>query len=139
MVLEVRHSVSLMTAAPTISLESHIADQIKAVYDLMTERDRRYEQRFAAQEKAVESTRVDVKDKFEKANEFRQTLSDQAKNFATAKELDLVQSSLESKLTILNNSVSSASVRSGSMREMAGWAMSVVIGLVAIATFFFKH
>jgi hypothetical protein len=65
---------------------------------LLADRDLRYQQRFDAQskaiqdaltaaEKAVVKAEVATEKRFEGVNEFRQTLSDQAANFISRKEL----------------------------------------------------
>jgi len=61
---------------------------IKALLAERVERDRRYTERFDAQEKAVLKAEVASEKRFDGVNEFRRTLSDQAGTFTTRAEMD---------------------------------------------------
>ena len=79
------------------------------LYAIMNERERSYNQRFDAQEKAVAAalaaaekavTKAELaaEKRFDSVNEFRGQLKDQAANFATRNEIDIRFKSIEEKL-----------------------------------------
>ena len=60
---------------------------LRFVIDRMDERDRRYEQRFRAQEEAVSKAEHSTEKRLEGMNEFRSQLKDQQATFVTRAEL----------------------------------------------------
>lgn len=60
----------------------------KYIKSLLNERDRRYEQRFRAQQEAIAKAERATELRFGSVNEFRQTLTDQANEFASQESLD---------------------------------------------------
>ena len=88
-------------------------DTLRAhVRDLIEERDRRYNERFIAQEKAVEAALTSAKEavlkaegaaerRFESVNEFRNTLADQARDLMPRLETEALIKNIEEKVTRL--------------------------------------
>lgn len=88
----------------------HVNSELSALRDVIDERDRRYEERYDASQTAIQAALVSQEKqvnaallaadravskaelasekRFEAVNEFRQTLSDQASNFATRNEVE---------------------------------------------------
>jgi hypothetical protein len=91
-----------------------IAERLARVEASGDERDRRYMERFVAQERAtgaaldaaqraVEKAEVASEKRFEAVNEFRATLQDQTNTFITRNEINPVIKALEDKLDLLEN------------------------------------
>ena len=57
------------------------------VLEIMDERDHRYEQRFQSQKLEVDTARVDMNKRLEGMNEFRSSMQDMQKLFATREEV----------------------------------------------------
>jgi len=108
---------------------------ITAFREIMDERDKRYEQRFTAQEKAVEDALSAAKEavlkaenatekRFEGVNEFRNTLADQQRTLMPRAEAELRIKALEDAFK----------VRVGeSSGFKSGWALAIGIILFAVA------
>jgi hypothetical protein len=103
----------------------------------MDERDRRYNERFDAQEKAVEAALASSEKavlkaetaserRFEGVNEFRATLSDQAATFITRKEVDAELGAQSEKLNIQQSRLDRIEARSAGLN--AGWILVVQAG-----------
>jgi hypothetical protein len=76
----------------------------EALKELMEERDRRYQERFDASEKARENAYDSMQDRLESMNEFRTTLKDQAATFFTRTEHESYMKSVEVDLRLLRES-----------------------------------
>lgn len=109
------------------------------------ERDRRYAERFAAQEtanklaleaaeKAVLKAENASEKRFEGVNEFRAALSDQAGSFITRKEVEALLLGVNDKLGRLDNQASASAGRGIGMGQL--WVLIVggIELLVAVAT-----
>lgn len=121
--------------------EDEIArERIAALNDKLDERDRRYSERFDAQEganrlaldaaeKAVLKAETAAERRFEGVNEFRQTLSDQAATFITRKEVEALLSGVNQTLGRLDTANSTHTGRSVGMVQLWGF----IVGAVGIA------
>jgi predicted transcriptional regulator len=79
-------------------LQRIIDEKLAAQDVLITERDRRYEQRFEAQEKAIQKAETATEKRFESVNEFRSVLSDQTRSFLPREEYNRAHTDLASRL-----------------------------------------
>jgi len=61
---------------------------LRFVRALLDEHDRRYEQRFVAQEKAVDTALLSMNERLAGMNEFRSTLQDQQRTFVSRSDVD---------------------------------------------------
>lgn len=95
------------------------------VLALLEERDRRYSQRFDAQQEALRTALDATERRFQGVNEFRATLSDQASTFATRDQVD----ALRQVVGALNNRIERA--EGGRAGLSTGWA--VLIGVVTVS------
>lgn len=68
---------------------------------MMREADRRYEQRFDAQEKAVAKAETAAEKRLDSVNEFRAQLSDQAQTFMPRNEAAILIRALDDKFDVL--------------------------------------
>jgi hypothetical protein len=73
-----------------------VKDHVLAVMD---ERDKRYEQRFQASQKAIDEAKAESQKKFEGTNEWRGMVSDAQKNFVTRKEVEPINEQLNKCVT----------------------------------------
>lgn len=100
----------------TDTLKAHVDRQFELIERLRLEAEKRYEQRFQSQEKAIDKSDTATEKRFEGVNEFRQALADQTSKFLTRDEydrahLDLIAKveqsvkSLEQQLRQLNDRV----------------------------------
>lgn len=123
---------------------------IRAVLD---ERDRRYSERFDAQEKAVAAALAAAKEavlkaeqasekRFDGVNEFRATLSDQAATFMPRKEAQAESAMLREKIDTTNTLLSALSGRVDTLigartgaTDMWGWIVGAVGVLLALGSF----
>jgi hypothetical protein len=107
---------------------------------LMDANDRRYEQRFGDQntavnaalqaaEKAVTKAEAASEKRFESVNEFRETLSDQARTFIPRAEAELRMGTIERDLSTLKNANVERRGQSVGAKEMWGY-VAFAIGLV---------
>jgi hypothetical protein len=93
----------------------------------------------AAAEKAVTKAEMAAEKRFDAVNEFRQTLSDQQTTFVRQDVIDARMSSFEQQMKALTSQTTEARGRGVGFREMGGYVLSVIIAIVAIATFFLRH
>lgn len=82
----------------TDTLKAHVDRQFALLDQLRAEADKRYEQRFQSQEKAIDKSDTATDKRFEGVNEFRQTLSDQTARFLTRDEYDRAHLDLIAKV-----------------------------------------
>lgn len=115
------------------------------------ELDRRYQQRFIAQEQAVQAALTSAKDavhkaemasekRFEGVNEFRATLSDQASTFISRTEVDQRMKGIDEKVDIIMGRMDRLEGRSGgmdasfvklvSMVAMAGAIIAIITAII---------
>ena len=116
----------------TIPLKEHFES-------LLREMEKRYEQRFDAQEKAVLKAEVATEKRLEGVNEFRKTLSDQQSTFVSKEVSDARFKSLENLVAVLTAQQQQNSGRGAGRNDV--WLVIVAIAspVIAIAAIFFKH
>lgn len=123
-----------VSAWTTDSLKEHVEA-------LMNERDRRYEQRFQAQEAAVKAAihsadranskaEAAMEKRFDGVNEFRQTLSDQAGQFITRQEVETMFKPLDSKVDENKDTLKEIVGRASGLHASWGYTVGAV-GIVA--------
>lgn len=93
--------------------------------------DRRYEQRFDAQEKAVDAALTAANQRLNVMNEFRGALTDQAATFATRIEVDQRLATNDEKLSAVVGRLDRIEGRTSGISS--GWG--VLLGVVGIAAF----
>lgn len=125
------------------TLDDVIDSRRDALQKLTDERDRRYEQRFAAQEaavqnalnsaeKAVTKAEIATEKRFEGVNEFRGQLADQARTFLPRQEYTVQHDPLVDRVAKLETAnVSADSQRAGSNTTVA-YIISALIAATAI-------
>jgi len=126
-----------------MSLDAEV-DVLKAI---LAERDRRYGERFDAQERA-NSLALDAAEKavlkaegaaekrFEAVNEFRATLSDQAGSFATRAEMNAELRAIGARLERLEGHDATSDGRGMGMTQLWGYLVGgagLIIAVVTIA------
>jgi hypothetical protein len=74
--------------------EQRFDAQQAALMLALTEADKRHEQRFEAQQAAIQKSDVATQSRFESVNEFRAQLNDQANKLVTRTEADSVRSEM---------------------------------------------
>lgn len=114
-----------------------ITAQLDDFKDLMNERDKRYDDRFKAQEKAVEKAENAQRDYNIKTNEFRQALDDANKNNLSRQEANATFKSQDDKHEELKKRVEALTLGGGVMQgrtaaTSAAWANVAQIVLLAI-------
>jgi hypothetical protein len=103
-----------MSEDSILPLNADYVAQLARLETIVDERDRRYEQRFAAQEKAVKDAltgsekavakaEIAAEKRFDSQNEFRAQLADQAGTFIPRLEAEARISALEKSLSIIDN------------------------------------
>lgn len=113
---------------------------------LIAEKDRRYQEKFAAQENAVkialeEREKATLKseesynERFKSVNEFRGTLSDQSHTFITRTEAQQATKSNSDKIEALTSRFDKLEGRSAGLSAgwiIAGQAISIIAAIIAI-------
>ena len=130
-----------------VDLKTYLCDRLEAVFTLINERDKNYNQRFdnvveatksalAAADRAVNKAEMATEKRFEGVNEFRNTLSDQQRTFISRTELDVMFESINDKIDLLEtNSISKQSQGVG-LKEGWGWAVGLIGIVIALVVFF---
>jgi hypothetical protein len=117
----------------------HDVTLIKHIESLLAEKDKRDEQRFQAQslsitmalaaaEKAVTKAEMATEKRFDSVNEFRNTLSDQAKTLLSRTEFEASRDSLAEKVSDLSSRMDRNDGRSGGY----GSSWLVIIGAIGL-------
>jgi len=115
---------------------------------IRVESDRRYEQRFKAQEAAVQSAlassalatqkaEIANEKRFESVNEFRATLADQAGTFISRTEVEQLIRSLDDKVDLTTGRMDRLEGRAGGFNATWGYLVGAVVvlgGLLTIIT-----
>jgi hypothetical protein len=120
---------------------------IESLERVLTERDRRYTERFAAQEganklaleaaeKAVLKAENASEKRFEAVNEFRATLSDQAATFITRKEVEALMLAVNATLGRHESSAANISGRGSGMGQLLGWLVAAASAGAALVALF---
>jgi len=107
-----------------------LLDHLEAILQQM---DLRYQQRFDAQTKAVDSALVATERRFEGVNEFRKTLADQARDLMPRLEAEQRMGQLADEIAALRGTS-----RAGAS-ALLGWivgAIGLVTGVIAIVSTF---
>jgi hypothetical protein len=108
--------------------------------ELLREHDLRYEQRYLAQERAVnaaviasekalQKVEAAVEKRFDSVNEFRQTLSDQTRTFVPRMEFEVVRDALRTELARVSTMLESLKGHSSGLAS--GWVY--LISIVSLA------
>ena len=108
--------------------------EIEVLKATLYERDLRYTERFASQEKAILKAEVANEKRFESVNEFRKTLTDQAVSFATRESYE----NLRADITRLENLGAANAGRGAGMLQL--WALigGATMLLISIVVFIFS-
>jgi hypothetical protein len=124
-------------AEVTVATESKW--NVDSLHDLMDERDRRYEQRFAAQEQAVKTAQMVIEGRLQGMNEWRETVEDVMGKAMPRPEVEARVHAVSEKLDAMNSRVDKGEGKGLGLAEM--WAYLVgASGMAAlIASFFMKH
>lgn len=107
---------------------------------LVREHDRRYEQRFDAQEKAILKSETSYDKRFEGVNEFRATLADQARDLMPRKESELQHAAVIERVATVETLMRAQVARGVGLKDGWGYLAGVVgvlvgvVGLVIAAT-----
>ncbi len=139
--------------ARIVGVEAHLA----ALRQVLDERDARYTQRAASQDKAVSSA-LETSEKaiikaesaterrFEGVNEFRQTLADQAATLMPRAEYtvqhDAVKAQIaasEKRINEIQSTQISLLARGGGLKEAWGYGIAVASLAMAALVLYFKH
>jgi anaerobic ribonucleoside-triphosphate reductase len=118
---------------------------LEHVKSLLAEKDKRDEQRFQANtgavnaalqaaEKAVQKAEAAAERRFEGVNEFREQLAEQARTFASSEKVDLI---IE-RINRMEGNQNIQAGRSSGASMMVAYALSAIVALVAIFSFFLK-
>lgn len=102
---------------------------------LLTERDQRYQERFEAQERALESARDATDKRLEAMNEFRAQLGDYQNRLITRAEYSTAHSTLVDRIDDLSGRLAKFEGTSNGMRGLWGYLVAgagVVVAVVAI-------
>lgn len=92
----------------------------------------------AAQAAAVSKAEVSTDKRFEAVNEFRASLNDQTRTLVPRAEHEQAVRGLAEKVEVLTSRVNQRDDRGHGMGALAGWIVSGVLLLVAIAGLSFK-
>ena len=127
------------------ALEKFILDLLeKYIRTVMDERDRRYEQRFSAQEEATRAAfraadgaltkaeTVMIRDK-DQANEWREAMNDREKTFMPRAEYQAEHRALSDRITLLTGT------RQSGFNAAWGYLLGVLGLAVAVAAVLLKH
>ena len=119
---------------------------LKAHLDaILHDRDERYAERFSSQEKSVDTalaaaekavTKAETatEKRFDGVNEFRQTLSDQAREFMPRKEMEGIIGTMMSRLVAVERFASAGAGKDQGSDVMFARSVSTAAVLVAIAS-----
>lgn len=121
-------------------------NEVEHLRALMDERDQRYEQRFAAQERAVDVAVASAKEdadrverssekRFDSVNEFRRSLSDLVSTFIPRAEAEQRIASNAEKIDALARKLERIEGRSGGAASLWGYLVAAVGVVAAVAAF----
>ncbi len=131
------------------SMRDYFTLWLEKLESFYQERDKRYEERFNAQEKAVafalsaaeravSKAETATEKRFESVNEFRNTLSDQAKNFLSRSEYLTAHNSIEEKIGNAGIRIERIEGRSGGLSAMWGYVVGALgVGATIVAIIFY--
>lgn len=150
---ETEQSVSAWTNDTVLE---HLRSYISSVQQIMDERDRRYEQRFVAQEKAVtdaltsaekavaaalaaaekavSKAEMATEKRFDNVNEFRAQLNDQANTFVPRQEYQVQHDPLVERVGKLENNLYAREGQSSGQKATIAYIISAIVSATAIIT-----
>jgi hypothetical protein len=111
------------------------------IISLLNERDKRYEQRFRAQQEAISKTEKASELRFQSVNEFRNTLADQAKSFASSEALNNLRDrvdKLENILSALKGEDSGGLSLKNESRANISILIAVMSAIIGIVVFLMR-
>ena len=119
-------------------------ERISTIEALLAERDRRYTERFDGQEQAnkvaleaAEKAVLKAEDaagrRFDSVNEFRQTLSDQAAQFVTRKEVEALFLGVNATLGRLETGAAASAGRGAGVSALIGYLIGAGGLVIAVA------
>ncbi len=103
-----------MTEDHNVSLRDHFNEQIKWV-------DKYFQKQLETSQKAIEKAEQQLNTRLESMNEFRDTLRDQASQFTTRREFEI----LERRIALIERHESTGQGRSGVVTML--WAMGASV------------
>jgi hypothetical protein len=106
---------------------------------ILEERDKRYQDAIAAQEKAVDKAEVALKEFKVQANEFRGTLKDQSAEFMRKSEADARFDTLTKDVVGLQLSASRGEGGSAANAKTVGIIIAILTGIGGLIVALFKH
>jgi len=122
-----------MTGEPTVSwrnyVDSRFETQDKAVAAALAAQEKAVSAALTAADRAVAKAESAAERRFESVNEFRATLTDQARTFMPRAEAEQAARALNEKLDVLTARVNARDERSNTWS--AGWGL--LVGLVGVA------
>lgn len=112
-------------------------DTLKKYFEaLLAEKDKQIALALSAAEKAVTKAETATDKRFDGVNEFRQTLSDQTKSFASMERVDAIDKQLNALSSQITTLTSTLAGRSGGLRDGYGWLIGLAgIAIAAVAYF----
>ena len=113
-------------------------ERIKWQRRLNEERDRRYSERFSAQEHANGIALSAANERLERMNQFRDQLTSQAASFVTRDTLDAELKSIHAITTRLENVSAATQGRGAGVTSLISYGIAVAGVLIAIAAIVFK-
>ncbi len=105
-----------------------VRSQVAVIHALLGERDRRYEERFNAQERANTIALSAANERLARMNEFRDQLTDQAGTFVTREELNARLEAINGTLTRLDSHDAANRGRGLGMTQL--WA--IIVGIAGL-------
>ncbi len=140
------HCTNSEMLARLVALEAGLV----AFKDLMTERDKRYEQRSKGQDDAVSAALVAAKEAtivaktevdshLKSLNEIRTMSLDQARNFAVAKVVDTKFEGVEAQLQGIRDTISLQTGKGTGVREVWSYIIAIAAIVMAGTVGYFRH
>lgn len=123
-----------MSADPTWSKWN-----VDSLHDLMDERDRRYEQRFAAQEKAIGTAQTVIDSRLIAMNEWRQTVTDILSRSMPRPEVEQRVEAVSEKIEALASRIDKTEGRGMGQSALWGWIVGGISTGILVINFFTKH
>lgn len=121
--------------------KADLETQIQGVRDSLKEANLRHQQRFEAQEKAIDKEASSNEKRFAAVNEFRGSLTDQAATFARKDQVDVQVKALDDKIGTLSGVVNSIAGRAAGATSTWSYIptiLAAMAALIAIGSFVFR-
>lgn len=113
-------------------------ERLRAIANLLAERDRRYTERFEGQENANGIALAAANERLERMNQFRDQLTSQAASFVTRDTLAAELKSIVVVMTRLENSASNTAGRGQGYGSLISYAIAGAGVVIAIAAVMMK-